>query len=242
MEFLFWAGCGKHRAVTAYQSSHQQGLRRIGVLGDIHCEEARLVTALEFFQSQHLDLLCAVGDLVDGPGDPNRTIQLLLEHQVLCVRGNHERWLMAGEMREMAEASVRAEVELDTWEFLDTLPLTRKLSTVAGTAMLCHGLGLDDMAGVWPRDDSPTLHANYALWQLVNRREYQFVINGHTHQRLVRSFGELTIINAGTLLYKHSPCCCLIDFAAGWVQYFNLPGKTKLEPAERFALPPKTLI
>ena len=73
-------------------------LRRIGILGDIHCEDGRLAAALEFLQTQQLDLICAVGDIVDGPGDVNRTIDLLHEYQVIAVRGNHERWLFAGEI------------------------------------------------------------------------------------------------------------------------------------------------
>ena len=213
-------------------------LQRIGILGDIHCENERLATALEFFKTQRLDLVCAVGDLVDGPGNINHTIELLIENHVLCVRGNHERWLFAGEMRGLEDATSRFDLKLPAWEFVPNLPTLRRLETVAGRAMLCHGLGTDDMAGVWPADDVLRLHANYPLWQLVNQREYEFVINGHTHQRLVQSFGHLTIINAGTLYRKHRPCFCIADFAELTVQYFNLLSATEFAPAELFSLKP----
>ncbi len=217
-------------------------LRRIGLLGDIHCEDGRLAAALEFFQTQQLDLICAVGDIVDGPGDVNRTIELLREHCVVAVRGNHERWLFAGEMRGMPEVTSRFDLRVPAWEYLPNLPVLRRLETVAGTALLCHGLGGDDMAGVWPQDDVLQTHSNYPLWQLVNRREYRFVLNGHTHQRLVRSFDELTIINAGTLYRKHRPCVCVADFGAGAVQFFDLvadlaAGQFNLVAAETFSLP-----
>lgn len=221
-------------------------LRRIGLLGDIHCEDGRLAAALAFFQTQQLDVICAVGDLVDGPGDVNRTIELLCEHQVIAVRGNHERWLFAGEMRGLPEVTSRFDLRLSAWEYLPNLPTVRRLETVAGRALLCHGLGSDDMAGVWPADDVLRVHANYPLWQLVGRREYRFVLNGHTHQRLVRSFGEtgdaLTIINAGTLYRKHRPCVCVADFAAGQVQFYDLvanlvSGQFDLKAAECFPLP-----
>ena len=86
------------------------------------------------------------------------------------------------------------------------------------------------------------LHANLALWQLVNSGKVQFVVNGHTHHRSVRSFGELTIINAGTLYRRHAPCFCIADFEQGFVQYFNVEGDGSIEVAEQFPIPPKTQI
>lgn len=211
-------------------------LRRIGALGDIHCEDARLETALRFFQTQSLDLTCAVGDFVDGYGDPNRTIELLMENEVVCVRGNHERWLLKGEMRGLPDANTYFDFKMSAWEFVKRLPLMRKFETVAGTMLLCHGLGADDMAGVWPFDNVLTLHSNYALWKLVNSFEYYFIVNGHTHFRLVQRFDDLTLINAGTLFREHRPCCLIVDFEARLARYFNLPGEGRIEEAEVFEL------
>jgi len=208
-------------------------LRRIGVLGDIHCEDGRLETALRFFKAESLDLICSVGDIVDGFGDPNRAIELLIEYDVVCVRGNHERWLLRGEMRDLPGANTYFDLKMSSWEFVGGLSPWRKFETVAGAMLLCHGLGEDDMAGVWPFDTSLTLHSNYALWRLINSHEYDFIINGHTHRRLTQSFDDLTIINAGTLFREHAPCCLVVDFEAGAAQYFNLPGEDRIEVAEK---------
>lgn len=242
MEFLFFARYGKHSRVTTQTIAPLSKLRRIGVLGDIHCEHRRLEAALQYFQTQPLDLVCAVGDIVDGPGDANRTIDLLQQHRVIAVRGNHERWLMKNEMRGLPDAQTRFDLDALAWVFLNNLPLWLKLETVAGRMLLCHGLGEDDMAGVWPFDDAMSLHSNLPLWRLVNSREFAFVVNGHTHRRLVRSFGEMTIINAGTLYRKHAPCFCIADFEQSLVQYFNVEGDGTIEIAERFPLPPKSHI
>jgi putative phosphoesterase len=211
-------------------------LRRVGVLGDIHCEDGRLETALRFFEGAGLDLICSVGDIVDGPGDPNRVIELLIEHDVVCVRGNHERWILKGEMRNLPDANTYFDLKMSSWEFVKNLPLWRKLETVAGMALLCHGLGEYDMAGVWPWDDTLTLHSNHALWRLVNSHEYDFVINGHTHRRLVRKFDDLTLINAGTLFREHAPCCLIINFETRVAEYFNLPAEDNIVKAERIEL------
>ncbi|MGH9755737.1 MAG: metallophosphoesterase family protein [Blastocatellia bacterium] len=211
-------------------------LRRVGVLGDIHCEDDRLETALRFFGAGRVDLICSVGDIVDGPGDSNRTIELLIEHDVTCVRGNHERWLLKGEMRGLPDANTYFDLKMSSWEFVKKLPLWRKFETVAGTMLLCHGLGEDDMAGVRPGDDKLTLLSNDALWELVYSQEYDFIVNGHTHRRLVQKFDDLTLINAGTLFRKHDPCCLIVDFEARVAEYFNLPGEDNIVEAERIEL------
>jgi putative phosphoesterase len=211
-------------------------LRRVGVLGDIHCEDDRMETALRFFEDGRLDLICSVGDIVDGPGDPNRTIELLIEHEVACVRGNHERWLLTGEMRDLPDANTYFDLKMSSWEFVKRLPLWRKFETVAGAMLLCHGLGEYDMAGVRPGDDKLTILSNDALWELVYSQEYDFIVNGHTHRRLVQRFDDLTLINAGTLFYKHDPCCLIVDFEARLAEYFNLPGEGKIVEAERIEL------
>lgn len=211
-------------------------LRRVGVLGDIHCEDDRMETALRFFEDGRLDLICSVGDIVDGPGDPNRTIELLIEHEVACVRGNHERWLLRGEMRDLPDAITYSDLKMSSWEFVKRLPQWRKFETVAGAMLLCHGLGEYDMAGVRPGDDKLTILTNDALWELVYSQEYDFIVNGHTHRRLVQRFDDLTLINAGTLFYKHDPCCLIVDFEARLAEYFNLPGEGKIVEAERIKL------
>ena len=212
------------------------GLRRVGVLGDIHCEDGRLETALRFFEAVRLDLICSVGDIVDGPGDPNRAIDLLIEHDVACVRGNHERWLLKGEMRDLPDSNTYFDLKTSSLEFVKRLPMWLKFETAAGAMLLCHGLGEYDMAGVRPGDDKLTLLSNDALWELVYSQEYDFVISGHTHRRLVQKFDDLTLINAGTLFRKHDPCCLVVDFDAGVAEYFNLPGEDKIVEAEKIEL------
>ncbi len=77
---------------------------------------------------------------------------------------------------------------------------------------------------------------------MVASKKFSFVVNGHTHRRLVRSFGELTIINAGTLYRKHDPCFCVADFEQLTVQYFNVDAEGGIVTAEQFPLPVKTFL
>jgi putative phosphoesterase len=212
-------------------------LRRIGVIGDIHCEDQLLELALNHLRGLQLDLICTVGDLVDGPGNANRVIELLQADHVAAIRGNHERWLFAGEMRGLPDANSRFDLDSASWDYLPELPVQRNFETVAGRALLCHGLGDDDMTGVWPDDPIEIIRANSTLWRIVQSREYDFIINGHTHNRMVRTFDRLTIINAGALLRKHDPCFCIVDFENAVVRFFNVWFDGKVSEAEIFHLP-----
>ena len=73
-------------------------LSLVGLLGDIHAEDRLLEQALGVFRETGVtDVLC-VGDVVDGEGDPNRCFDLLQDHGVICVAGNHERWMLSNDI------------------------------------------------------------------------------------------------------------------------------------------------
>jgi predicted phosphodiesterase len=79
-------------------------LALIGIIGDVHGEDVRLENALRFLEAQTENVFCT-GDVVDGAGDVNRCCALLQEHGVVTVRGNHDRWLLEGSMRDLKEAT-----------------------------------------------------------------------------------------------------------------------------------------
>jgi predicted phosphodiesterase len=211
-------------------------LTRIGLIGDIHCEDVRLAAALAHLHQLGVDRMCAVGDIVDGYGDVNRCCTLLEEHRVLAVAGNHERWILAQSMRELPEATPFANLDPRSREFLTALPRTLRLSTPLGEALLCHGIGEDDMTGVRPGDFGYALETNDALTRAIARGE-RLILNGHTHRKMVRRIDGLTIINAGTLAHDWDPCFALVDFGQRTVQYFDVDLSGYVLPHRSLELP-----
>lgn len=204
------------------ESSPPTPLRTLGVLGDIHAEDTRLAAALDHLRASSVDRIVSVGDIVDGPGDFVRTCALLRAASVDTVRGNHERWLLAGTMRDLPDALPTADLGPLERHFVTGLPLVREYHTAAGLMLLCHGLGPHDMQTVHPDDSGYALEYNDALQALIAERRYRFVVCGHSHQRMVRGFGQLTVVNAGTLYRDHEPCFARIDCAAGEVEFHDL--------------------
>jgi putative phosphoesterase len=193
-------------------------LRRVGAIGDIHAEDELLAEVLSNMKG--LDAVLAVGDITDGWGDVNRTIALLRENGVLAVRGNHDRWRLSSQHDDLPAAS--RDLDAASREFLEALPVTRRFETARGRLLLSHGLGENDMAGLRSHDEGYALESNLPLWRLLSDGAQDFVLFGHTHERMVRRIAPVTFINAGTLHRSFPTGFLIIEFSLGEVRCFDL--------------------
>lgn len=204
-----------------------QPFQSLGLIGDVHGEDEYLALTIVYLQTLGVEKLLCVGDLCDGRGDVNRVCDLLLEHQVLTVSGNHDRWLLSRQPGDFPEATAPETVEARTWDFLRALPSMIEVQTVAGTLLLCHGMGANDMGRLDPGDYGYGLENNLELLKIYLQPDIAFVVAGHTHKLMVRRFarmsGELlTIINAGQLKHSVGPVFSFADFSKGTVQFFEI--------------------
>jgi len=204
-----------------------QVIRRVGLIGDVHAEHEALAFVLTQLRGLGAETLLQVGDIADGPGDLRRAVALLSEHGVLSVRGNHDRWLLASQMRHLPFATPVAEAGPEVLAYLGALPVTRDFLSPRGRVLLCHGLGQNDMACVKPDHFGYDIASNTELQRLIAERVYRFVLNGHTHRAMLRTFGPLSIINAGTLLrdQEKDRSFTFVDFEKGeLLRYRHAPG------------------
>ncbi|MAQ17995.1 MAG: metallophosphoesterase [Sandaracinus sp.] len=210
-------------------------LGRIGVLGDVHTHADRVERALEALREMGVDRILCCGDLTDGPGDLDRCVALLQEHDVLTVAGNHERWALAGTMRDLPHATL--ELTPATREWITALPPTARIATTNGGALVCHAVAEDDM--FFLNEDT----RGYALQPVmpILRRlmldpETTYMIAAHTHRRMVRRFQGLVVVNAGTLHDDGPPGFVVVDFDAKQVLPYDL-AQGPVVAAEPIVLP-----
>jgi len=219
-----------------------QLIARVGLIGDVHAEDETLAFVLGELEKLGAETLLQVGDIADGPGDLSRSVALLREHHVLAVRGNHDRWLLGDQLRDLPRAHAREAVSAAGVEFLSALPVTREFRSPRGEVLLCHGLGTNDMLGVKPHHEGRDISSNTELQRLIAERRYRFVLNGHTHRPMLRWFGPLAIINAGTLLRDYERCFTFVDFERGELRRFRQAAESPVRLAldawveERLAL------
>ena len=200
-------------------------LGRLGVIGDVHCESETLERVLDALDTMDVAAVLCVGDLVDGPGDADTTLAMLDARGVQCVAGNHERWFLAGEQRSLDHATLS--ISEASRAFIEGLPQLRTYSTPAGNVLLCHGVGEDDEAWLLPDTRGYALQDMPTLRELMLDEDLRFMLGGHTHERMVRVFPGLTVVNAGTIHRKNEQTFTLVDFEAMRVGFYSAAeGKT----------------
>ena len=212
-------------------------LSRIGLIGDVHAQDARLHTALTFLRGCNVERIICVGDIVDGFGDGERCCRLLRQFEVATVRGNHDRWLLDDQMRELPGAVLLSSLRVEAVEFLRALPRTLTFDTAHGPLLLCHGVGANDMNKLTPDDYGYALECNDELQALMRAGQYRFGVGGHTHQRMARRFGPLTWINPGALVDEHrEPSFALADFEREHIEFYEFAGAQRVTLADMEAL------
>ena len=211
------------RMSSENERSHPElGPNRIGLVGDVHAEDALLELTLGFFQRTGIRTVLCTGDVMDGWGDAERCCRLLQEHGVATVLGNHDEWFLGGECRDLEEATAVGSLSARSQALVSALPRTLSYRTPYGNALLCHGLGTNNNASVERSDDENAVRANVELQSLIVDPEVQIVLNGHTHEAMLRHFAGLTVVNAGSLHRDYEPVFLVVDFATGSVEVRGL--------------------
>lgn len=210
------------RPIQAPRLAPGPPIRCLGLIGDVHGEAQRLEMAIAELRSAGAETLVCTGDITDGIGDVERCCNLLQDNQVITVSGNHDRWCIDGELRNRAECTLLPSLSPSSQAFLQTLPVQVELNTVSGMALLCHGLGHNDMGKLMPQDNVEKMTANPDLQSLLQQHRYRYLINGHSHYRMVKQVEGLAIINGGTIRRGHQPGFLLIDFSQGLVMPYDL--------------------
>ena len=209
---------------------------RCGVIGDVHAEDETLDRVLDALSSMQIESVLCVGDIVDGLGNANATIRSLRDRGVICVAGNHERWFLHSERRSLKNATL--DLADDALAFISGLPVQRRFSTPAGSLLLSHGVGSDDEAWLSPETRGYALREIHTLHELMLDDSVQFMVGGHTHERMVRQFGGLTVVNAGTIHREFEQSFTVIDFAQMRVEFRSAAEDSTGALIEDLPLPP----
>jgi putative phosphoesterase len=206
-------------------------LKRIAVLGDIHGDSVRLSAALDFINTlTGIDGILCVGDVVNLDANTEDCCRLLTDNTVAAVCGNHDRWFLQNLAAYLAEDHHPNEISLRSRAYIAGLPSNRIFETVTGPLLLCHGLLEDDMAGIYPEGHfcSPGVHLRLSL--LAESREVNWMIAGHTHRRMFRTFDALRLINPGTICFDKDSGFCTVDFENGRVQFYDIDSELIVAP------------
>jgi predicted phosphodiesterase len=198
-------------------------LREVAVIGDIHGEIDLFRRALAQVDEVHPQIpIWAVGDVVDGRSDRDvaACLRLIGERNILCLRGNHERWFLTGLAREKQNAT--RSLPLAQARRLLALPSSRVYASARGRIWLTHGFGEADEIQATPSGLVGDAHEAEAQWAAIEAMAIDWVVCGHTHRSGVFRLGPVGIINAGCLRPHRDPCWVHLDFVQGVVTFRHL--------------------
>lgn len=155
--------------------------------GDLEALQKAYALALRLGCSAHL----CCGDFVDEAHPADGIIMFLMEHEIRCVRGNHERWLLAS----LREARYRFNLSRAAVGFLEALPPHLNLELQGVLVAIHHARPGSDMAGLYETDLSMA-----GLPELLEEGACDVLLVGHTHEAFVAKHpGGGLVANPGAL-------------------------------------------
>ncbi|AJY75860.1 metallophosphoesterase family protein [Paenibacillus beijingensis] len=179
------------------------------LVSDIHAN----IFALEAIwkQEKDSDVIYCAGDLVDYGPYPKEVIQWVQEHNVICVKGNHDEkvaafyrnqdslWNVSDEERKWAHDNAQKLDETDV-EFLENLPYSATFTLDAvGYSMQHMYKGYETIQ---------SLHHYKEFWEHqtvepIKSMSHKTMIFGHTHRRCIHHLGNTERwINPGSVSYR----------------------------------------
>lgn len=179
-------------------------IRTVAVLSDVHGVLPVLDAVLAQTEVRAADRIVVCGDHAAGPQPVEVLDRLIALDNVVLVRGNADRELVA--LARGQESTTGEPSEVDLWaaaqlapahvELLAGLPHPVVLEVAAfGAVVFCHGT---------PRDDDEVVLVDTRLerWAEVFadlRYEVRTVVCGHTHMPFVRLVDRRLVVNPGSV-------------------------------------------
>jgi putative phosphoesterase len=176
---------------------------RIALISDIHGNLVALEAALADIAQQGVDKIVCLGDVaLEGP-QPVEVIHRLRDLSIPVVKGNNDDWLVNPLPKKAKDEEGRRKIEMGMWTLERMSAADRAL--LEGYAMTLSfdldGLSLLCYHGS-PRSCKhkirPLTPARLLVKHFRGHKENLFA-GGHTHEAMVRRFGESIILNPGSV-------------------------------------------
>lgn len=177
---------------------------KIGVISDVHNNLLALKTIIEKFKIEKVDKILCAGDLLGLGPNPNEVINYVMNlANFYCVLGNHDRYLTEGLPNNFPneEKMDKEEYEHHKWEhnlltdkskkYLNNLPLFKELIIGKYKILLIHYFLNDNQKYI-------NIMKDYLEFN-VKDKEYDIIIFGHDHRRVVQKINNTLLINPGSL-------------------------------------------
>jgi predicted phosphodiesterase len=207
---------------------------RFAAIADVHGNHFALEAVVADISAQGISDIVNLGDMVSGPLDARRTVEIMMGMGAVCVRGNHDRYVTDYALDDMypSDRLAHSQLEPAQMEWLRALPFS---TIYRDEVYLVHATPDDDNT-YWMEAVTPEGIVHMAAIEDIEEKAegitQSLILCAHTHiARSVRLRDGRTIVNPGSVggpgyrdvtPYPHTlevgtpdACYAILDSSAG---------------------------
>ncbi len=175
---------------------------KLAVISDIHSNLPALQEVLKEVQSEEVDMLLCLGDIVGYGPFPNRTVEVLrkIKTEKIFVRGNHDDRVLEGKTERLSRDAERAvqwtkkHINEKNLRFLRKLDRTEEVKIGNSKVFLAHGSPRKPLSEyIYESTEEELLES---FFRMTNS---DVILLGHTHVPFIREVGGNLILNPGSV-------------------------------------------
>lgn len=177
---------------------------RIAIISDIHGNFVALEAVIHDLQSEQIDRIVCLGDVVSGGPQPVEVVNQLKTMNVPVVMGNMDAWCLSPHKSEERSENARRGDDVQFWgvrrlsphdlDYLRTFQATVEVPLDANTSLLCfHG------SPKCNEDVIVSTTSDEEMERMLSGFHAMVMAGGHTHTQLIRYHADRTIINPGSV-------------------------------------------
>jgi predicted phosphodiesterase len=175
---------------------------RFAAIADIHGNYLALEAVLADIRARGIDAIVNLGDMVSGPLDARRTMDVLKALDAVHVLGNHDRYLIDRPLEKMGswERGVYTQLDASDLDWLRAVPPTR---VFRDSVFLCHATPASDEA-YWLETALPDGNIAMSPLEVVEKAaagiSQSLILCAHTHiARAVKLRDGRMVVNPGSV-------------------------------------------
>ncbi|SHK05275.1 phosphoesterase, MJ0936 family [Clostridium cavendishii DSM 21758] len=172
---------------------------RIAVISDIHGNIYALMRVLENIDTENVDTIVCLGDLVGYGPHPNEVVSLIRRRNILCIKGNYDASVVDNDFTYIRETNTNSfslpwtadELRTSNKYYLDNLPNSISLNIQNKDILFVHGS---------PRKINEYVTEDYVeMEQVINSANCDILVCAHTHIPYHKEINNKIIVNCGSV-------------------------------------------
>lgn len=168
----------------------------IGVISDAHGNILGLEQCVSRLKRLHSEMIFFLGDAVNYFGKGKEVIAFLKEHNISCIKGNHEVALLTNENLTQKQKAVygiehtRTTLNNEDYAYIQSWHDTIELTVSGFKVLMVHGSPRDHFQGY--------IYPDTALTDFKSL-SHDMIFVGHTHIPFIKTIDGKTIVNVGSV-------------------------------------------